>query len=110
MSSINDAAVLSLNLQSILSAALANYMHQTGKDLQSDPLSIEIQHCKSSDDILNVLKEHAENLDKNDNSKLMKYLNHIVDGLYALLTNPVLSAGDSLVSQSTFVEFTLAVS
>jgi hypothetical protein len=102
MSSVNVAAIPSPNLQSILSAALANYSEQTGKDLQSDPLSIEIQRCKSSDDILNVLKKHAENLEKNDNSKLMKYLNHIVDGLYALSTNPVLSAGASLVSQTTF--------
>jgi hypothetical protein len=103
MSSVNDVAVPSPNLQPILSAALATYSKQTGKDLQSDPLSTEIQHCKSPDDILDVLKKHAEKLDKNDDSKLMKYLNHMVDGLYTLSTNPVLSAGVSLVSQSGFV-------
>jgi hypothetical protein len=103
MSSVNDATVPSPNLQLILSAALANYSKQTGKDLQSDPLSTEIQRCKSPDDILNVLKQHAENLDKNDDSILMRYLNQIVDGLYNLSTNPVLSAGASLVSQTRFV-------
>jgi hypothetical protein len=110
MSSDNDPTVPSSNLQSILSAALAKYSEQTGKDLQSDPLSIETQRCKSSDDILDILKKHAERLDKNDNSKLMKYLNHIVDGLYALSTNPVLSAGASLVSQTTFIEVTMTAS
>jgi hypothetical protein len=101
MSLENDVAVPSPNLQPILSAALENYSKQTGKDLQNDPLSTEIQRCNSPDDILNVLKKHAENLDKDDSSKLMKYLNHIVDGLYTLSTNPVLSAGVSLVSQNT---------
>jgi hypothetical protein len=103
MSSANGAAVPSPNLQLILGAALANYSKQTGKDLQCDPLSTEIQLCKSPDDILNVLKKHAEKLDKNDDSKLMKYLNQIVDGLYSLSTNPVLSAGASLVSQTRLV-------
>jgi hypothetical protein len=106
----NNAALPSPNLQLILSAALENYSKQTGKDLQSDPLSTEIQLCKSPDDVLNVLRKHAEKLDKNDKSTLMKYLNHIVDGLYTLSTNPVLSAGASLVSQTKFVCFTIAVS
>jgi hypothetical protein len=110
MSSVNDLAVPSPNLQPILSAALASYSKQTGKDLQSDPLSTEIQHCKSPDDILNVLKKHAEKLDKSDDSKLMKYLNDIVDGLYSLSANPVLSAGVSIVSQSRIICFALAVS
>jgi hypothetical protein len=110
MSSVNDAAIPSPNLQLILSAALENYSKQTGKHLQNDPLSTEIQLCKSPDDILNVLKMHAEKLDKNDESKLTKCLNHIVDGLYTLSTNPVLSAGASLVSQTRFVNFIIAVS
>ena len=110
MSSVNDPAIPSPNLQPILSAALSNYSKQTGKDLQSDPLSTEIQHCKSPDDILNVLKKHAEKLDRNDDSKLMKYLNDIVDGLYSLSANPVLSAGVSIVSQTRFICFALAVS
>jgi fungal STAND N-terminal Goodbye domain len=107
MSSVNDPAVLSPNLQPILNTALENYSKQTGKDLQSDPLSTEIQRCKSPDDILNILKKHAEKLDRNDDSKLMKYLNNIVNGLYSLSTNPVLSAGASLVSQSRFICFTV---
>ena len=107
MSSVNDPAIPSPNLQPILSAALASYSKRTGKDLQSDPLSTEIQRCKSPDDILNILKKHAEKLDKSDDSKLMKYLNNIVNGLYSLSTNPVLSAGASLVSQSGFICFTV---
>jgi hypothetical protein len=92
-------------LQPILSAALANYSKQTGKDLQSDPLSTEIQRCKSPDDILNVLKKHAEKLDEGGDSKLMKYLNYIVNGLYALSTNAALSAGISLVGSSLLIPY-----
>jgi hypothetical protein len=110
MSSVNDPAVPSPNLQPILSAALANYSKQTGKDLRSDPLSTEIQRCKSPDDILNVLKKHAEKLDKSDDSRLMKYLNDIVDGLYSSSANPVLSAGVSIVSQTGFICVTLVLS
>jgi hypothetical protein len=71
---------------------------EAGKDLQSDPLSTEIQRCKDPDDMLNVLKKHVEKLDKDDDWKLMEYLNHIVDGLYTLSNNPVLGAGASLVT------------
>jgi hypothetical protein len=102
MSSGKYSAVPSPNLQAILSAALANYSRQTGKDLQSDPLAEEIRCCKSPNDILNILKKHAEKLDKSD-SNLMNYLDHIVNGLYTLSTNMVLGAGASLVSQSRFV-------
>jgi hypothetical protein len=102
---MNDAASLSSNLPPILSAALANYLMQTGKDLQSDPLSAEIQRCNSPNEILNVFKKLVEKLDEysRDDSKLTRYLNHIVDGMYALSTNPGLSAAASLVCQRKFV-------
>jgi hypothetical protein len=100
MSATSDAAAPSSHLQPILSAALTNYSKQTGKDLQNDPLSTEIQRCKTPDDILNVFMKQAEKLDKykSDDSRMMKYLNYIVNGLHALSTNAALSAGVSLVS------------
>ena len=99
MSSITDPATPS-NLQAILTAALEKYTAQTGKDLQNDPLTAEIRICESPNDILRVFQAKACEFDgfRNDNSKLMKYLHPIVDGLHALSNNAALSAGVSLVS------------
>jgi fungal STAND N-terminal Goodbye domain len=101
MSSATDPAAPS-NLQSILAAALEKYTAQTGKDLQNDPLTAEIRRCESSDDILHVFQAKAREFDefRDDNSKLVKYLNPIVDCLDALSNNAALSAGVSLVSLS----------
>jgi hypothetical protein len=101
MSSATDPAAPS-NLQSILAAALEKYTAQTGNDLQNDPLKAEIRRCESSDDILHVFQAKAREFDgfRDDNSKLMKYLNPIVDCLDALSYNAALSVGVSLVSSS----------
>jgi hypothetical protein len=107
------------NLQSILTAALDKYTAQTGKDLQNDPLATEIRLCESPDDILHVFQAKAREFDefRNDNSKLMKYLNPIVDCLDALSNNAALSAGVSLVSSSvlhrgisTLIDYPLGLS
>ncbi|KAI0245287.1 hypothetical protein BJV78DRAFT_1356816 [Lactifluus subvellereus] len=99
MSSTTDPAAPSSNLQSIFSAALEKYTEQTGKDLQNDPLAAEIRRCQSPDDILSVFQAKAREFDKlrSGDSKLMKYLNSIIDGLHALSNNAALSAGVSLV-------------
>ena len=99
MSSTTDPMAPS-NLQSILAAALEKYIAQTGKGLQNNPLTAEIRLCESPDDILHVFQAKAREFHefRNDNSKLNKYLNPIVDGLYAISNNAALSAGVSLVS------------
>jgi fungal STAND N-terminal Goodbye domain len=104
MSSPNDATSPSHNLQAILSSALTSYCTQTGRDLQNDPLSTEIRRCNSPDEILTVFKKQADKFDefRNGNSKLMKYLDPIVDVLQALSANSAISAGVSLVSQTKF--------
>ena len=105
MSSTNDATAPSLNLQAILSAALTNYSKQTGKDLENDPLAAEIRQCESPDHILTIFEKQVQKFDefRNGDSKLMKYLKPIVDGLHTLSTNTALSAGVSIVSQRKFV-------
>ena len=107
MSSIDDATTPSLNLQAILSAALADYSQQTGKDLENDPLAVDIRQCKSPCHILSISENQAQKFDefRNGDSKLMKYLNPIVDGLHALSNNAAFSAGVSLVSSSVFYDW-----
>jgi fungal STAND N-terminal Goodbye domain len=111
MSSANISTPPSHNWQVILSSALTNYFEQTGRDLQNDPLSAEIRRCKSPDDILSVFKKQTEKFDefRNGNSKLMKYLDPIVNGLQALSANPAISAGVSLVCQSKFIRSLLTL-
>jgi hypothetical protein len=106
MSSTNDAADRSLNFQAILNAALAKYLEHTGRDLLNDPLAVEIQRCKSPDDILSVFKKQVEKFDefKKADSKLMRYIDPIVNGLFSLFTNATLSAAVSLVSRKEFTE------
>jgi fungal STAND N-terminal Goodbye domain len=102
MPSTNHAAAPSPYLEAILIAALTNYSEQTGRDLRNDPLSAEIRRCKSPDKILSVFKKQADKFDefKNGNSKLIKYLDPIVDGLQALSANPAISAA---VSRTKFL-------
>ena len=117
MSSTTDPAAPS-NLQSILAAALEKYTAQTGKDLQNDPLAAEIRLCESPDDILHVFQAKAHEFTefRNDNSKLMKFLNPIIDGLHALSNNAALSAGISLVRSGvpdwiwTLIGYSLGIS
>ncbi|KAI0245705.1 hypothetical protein BJV78DRAFT_1287305 [Lactifluus subvellereus] len=98
MSSTNDATAPFLNLQVILSAALANYSKQTGNYLENDPLAAEIGQFGTPDHILSIFEKQAQKFDEfgNGDSKLMKYLKPIVDGLHAFSTNAALSAGVSL--------------
>jgi hypothetical protein len=102
LSSIDNATAPSLNLQAILGATLADYSKQTGKDLENNPLAVEIRQCKTPGHILSISEMQAEKSDefRNGDSKLMKYLNPVVDGLHALSNNAAFSAGVSLVSSS----------
>jgi hypothetical protein len=106
MSSTNDVLVPSLDFQAIISIALTKYLERTGRDLLNDPLTAEIQRCKSPDDILSVFKKQAEMFDefKKADSKLMKYIDPIVNGLFSLSTNATLSAVVSLVSRKEFTD------
>ena len=110
MSSTTNLAIPS-NLQSILTAALEKYTAQTGKDLQNHPLTAEIRRCKSPDDILRVFQAKAREFDefRNEDSRLNKYLNPIVDGIHALSNNPVLNAGISVISLSVLHHWILTL-
>jgi hypothetical protein len=99
MSSKNDADRTLPHYQHILDAASANYLKDTGRDLVKDQVAVEIKSCESSNDILNVVKRHAEKFDefRKGDSELMKYLEPIVKGLHVLFANKALSAGVSQV-------------
>ena len=47
----------SANFQSILDAALDNYIKQTGIDLTKHPSADKLQNCHSPDDVLQILSE-----------------------------------------------------
>ena len=105
MSSASNAPAPSPNIQAIFTDALAKYTEKTGKDLLTEQLATSIQGCKSSDEILRVFQEQARAFQqfRNGDSRLFKWLSPIVNVLHALATNAALSAGVSLVSQTSLV-------
>ena len=89
------------NFEAIIDAALAKYTRQTGKDLRNHPLALKINQCDSAESILAIFQEQAQEFDefRNGNSKLIKWLQPVVTGLYTLSTNPSLRHGVNLVSR-----------
>jgi hypothetical protein len=99
MSSNNDADGSPHHYQHILDAALAKYLEDTGRDLVRDQVAVEIQGYETLNGILEVVKRHAEAFDEftKGDSRLMKYLDPIVNGLHVLFSNKILSDGVSQV-------------
>ena len=62
--------------ESILSAALDEYKKNTGNDLQSHPLSAELQNCDSVDGILAILERQASTVEtlRGRNRGIMKWV------------------------------------
>jgi hypothetical protein len=81
-------------------AALANYTRQTGRDLTTNPVTVKIGTCCTPNSIFDVLQDQALVFDefRNGDSKLVKSLRSIVDGVHALSINQALGASASLVS------------
>ena len=52
-------ATPSSNFQSILDAALDDYLKHTGIDLTKHPSSTQFQNCHSPDDVIQVLQERG---------------------------------------------------
>ena len=92
------------NFKSLFDTALAKYTKRTGQDLRSHPLAAAIDRCDSPDGILAIFQEQSLAFDefRNGDPKLIKWLGPVVDGLHAISTNTVLSAGASLVSPNQF--------
>jgi hypothetical protein len=64
MSFLSQAPVSSLQPASILDVALNEYMKNTGQDLRSHPLAIELQFCNSVDGILVILQRQVSTLEQ----------------------------------------------
>jgi hypothetical protein len=80
--------------ESILVVALNEYKKNTGNDLLSHPIAIELQRCDSIDGILAILQRQANTFEqsRDGNRGLMKWIGPSVHILYSFST----ALGDSL--------------
>jgi hypothetical protein len=74
------------NFQPIFVRALQEFKKKTGKDLTAHPLTAQITHCDSPEEILAVLEEKANELkqSRSDDERLAKWLTPTVNILNAL--------------------------
>ena len=93
------SALTSSNFQLIFSAALKAYKKKTKKDLLADPLTIQLQACKSPSDILAVLQDKVKDFDQSRSAdeRLSRWLNPTINVLYAF--SATLGGVVGLVSQ-----------
>lgn len=72
--------------ESILAAALNEYKKNTGNDLYSHPLSVELQSCDSVDGILAILQHQANTVEKlkDGNGGIMKCVRSSVNILWSI--------------------------
>jgi hypothetical protein len=84
--------------QAIFQDALKSYQKQTKKDLLKHPLASQLQSCKSTTDILNILQDRVREFEENSDSdeRLTKWLGPTVNVLNAF--SAAVSGGVSLVS------------
>jgi len=100
MSSASNTSSLPSAFETLFNTALDNYAKRTGQDLRNHPLAAAIDRCGSPDSILAIFQAQSQAFDefRNGDPKLIKWLRPVVNGLHAISTNTVLSAGASLVS------------
>jgi hypothetical protein len=85
------------NFRTIFVAALEKYREKTKTDLLTHPLATQLQSCHSSSDILAVLNDKVDELDKSrrQNERLSSWLNPTINVLYAF--SATLGGGVGLV-------------
>jgi hypothetical protein len=93
-----SASTSSPNFQSIFYAALKTYEKKTKKDLLAHPLSAQLQACNSPGDILGVLQDKVNELDRSRSAdeRLSQWLNPTINVLYSF--SATIGAGAGLVS------------
>ena len=114
-SSIPHPGVSLSQFHDLFDAALLEYSQKTGKDITTDPLTVKLLCCDSTDAVLSILQEqaHAFNQYRNGDWKvqLMRRLKPTVDILFGLSTGGVFGEGIGLVrltkSIFRFAEFTV---
>ena len=90
MSNSSNTTACFSTFRSILDAALKEYKKATGQDLQTHPLTGELDHCDFPDAILEIFQQQANALDETGkcNQTLMKWLNPTVHILVMLSATP----------------------
>ena len=73
------------SIKTIIADALEEYKKKTNTDLTSHPLAAELKSCKSTSDILAILRAQVQTFDKTQSpdEKLTKWLDPTVHVLYA---------------------------
>jgi hypothetical protein len=107
MSSTPNTTTRSSNFTALFDVALAKYTKLTGSDLRNHLLACMINRCESPDAILVIFQEQSRAFDefRNGDPELIKWLAPLVNGLHAISTNAVISAGASLVSPPIAVSY-----
>jgi hypothetical protein len=100
MSSPAQTPGSSSQLNQIFEASLSRYQKNTGKNILSHPLAVELQRCGSADGILAILQGQAEAFEqfRGGDRRLMKGIRISVDVLSAL--SDTLGEGVSLVLET----------
>ena len=82
----SQETIPSLHPASILETALNEYKKNTGQDLLSHPLSVELQHCDSVDGILAILQRQVNTLERlrDGNQGVMKWVRSSVNILCSI--------------------------
>ncbi|KAH9044056.1 hypothetical protein EDB83DRAFT_1576028 [Lactarius deliciosus] len=85
MSQVSSTPASFSNFQPIFNAALKAYEKKTKKDLLKHPLSVQLQACHSSADILSVLQDTVEEFDQSRRADetLSRWLNPTINVLHA---------------------------
>jgi len=98
MSSTPYTTTRSSNFAALFDVALAKYTKLSGRDLRDHPFAYMIDWCESPDVVLAIFQEQSMAFDqfRNGDPKLVKWLAPLVNGLHAISTNVVISAGASL--------------
>ena len=98
MSQSPSTSTDSPHFRTVFVAAVKAYEKKTKTDLLTHPLVTQLQSCNSSSDILAVLHDKVNELDKSrsDNGRLSNWLNPTINVLYAF--SATLGQGIGLVS------------
>jgi hypothetical protein len=97
MSHTQPTVSSSSNFQLIINNALDKYKRRTKNDLLAHPLAAQLQTCNSPGDILAVLQQQVQGLDRSRSSdeRWSRWLDPTVNVLYTL--SSTLAAGVGLV-------------
>ena len=98
MSQTSSTTATSSQFQAIFTAALESYQKRTKIDLLRHPLASRFKSCHSTNDILTVLQEQVQQLDKSrsGDDRLTQWLTPTVNVLCAF--SAVVSGGVGLVA------------